>query len=62
MERMGVQRQVLHLRTRDHAAGWVASLVKLGFDPEPRRGLVCPINSTIVSKVRSGRPRQFFVM
>jgi hypothetical protein len=37
MKRMRVQRQALHLRLGDDAAGWMASLVQCGLHPQADR-------------------------
>ena len=57
-----MQRDVAHLGRRDLDAGAIPAVVQLRAHTQPVAVLVWPIRSTIVSNVRSARPRQFVVM
>ena len=55
------QSQGVHLRLGDVNTRGIGALVPLGPDRQLVGVLVCPINSTMVSKVVSGCPRQFML-
>ena len=57
-----MQRQFAHLGARDDDAGGIAALIEFRFDAQAAVVRVWPMSATTVSKVRSGRPRQFCVM